>query len=188
LAVNSDPVERPDAELIGRIAQGDRQAFELLYDRHSSVIYSLVVKIVRDATEAEDVLQDAFIQIWDKAASFDLALGKPLSWMIAVARNKALDRLRGIQRRQQFLTAALDSPEGEVSQEKGCFVARELGGLVRAALQKLPMEQRRAIEMAFFSGFSQSEIAQALKQPLGTVKARIRRGMLKLSAELKQYL
>jgi RNA polymerase sigma-70 factor, ECF subfamily len=178
-----DDVEQ-EISLIQRTGQGDRRSFELLYERYSGVLFSTAYRVLNDQEAAEDVLQDVFVQIWDKAGTYDSARGKPLTWAVTMTRNKAIDRLRSIQRRGRL--------QDEIEEEVQTFErfndrssidevdAMEKGRLVREAVLRLSPEQREAIELAFFSGLTQIEIAARLHQPLGTVKARIRRGMMKL--------
>jgi len=181
-----------EVDLLRRIGQGDRGCFAQLYDRFSSAVYSAAYRIVNNQQAAEDVLQEVFLQIWEKAALYDPARGKPLTWAITLARNKAIDRLRATQRRGRLQTS-LERESGSTEQFDGrsSFDAVDLlekGKLVGEALRKLPAEQREALELAFFSGMTQSEIAEQLREPLGTIKARIRRGMLKLKSLLDSEL
>jgi RNA polymerase sigma-70 factor, ECF subfamily len=190
-AVKSERASTPDLDLLRRMVEGDSAALGVFYDAHASTLFALVCRILNDVKEAEDVLQEVFLQIWDKAAAFDATQGRPLAWAITVARHKAIDRLRATQRRRAQLL-----PESEMEREaaEACSApessppdaagANEEAQWVRAALAGLPAQQRRAIELAFFDGLSQTEIAAALNEPLGTIKARIRRGMLRLRAEL----
>jgi RNA polymerase sigma-70 factor (ECF subfamily) len=180
-----------DAQLLQRIAQRDRQAFSQLYDRYSGVLYSTTIRILNDPEEASDVLQETFLQIWEKAGSYDPKLGKPFNWALTLTRNKAIDRLRVLKRRYSFIEEVTQ----EFAEDRNArtawneeFVTSERATLIRAAVETLPLEQRQAIEMAFLGGMTQNEIAESLKQPLGTVKARIRRGMLKLRDGLKELL
>lgn len=148
--------------------------------------------MLNDRETAEDVLQEVFLQIWEKAPLYDPERGKPMTWAITLARNKSIDRLRATQRRGRL--------QEQIEKEKRIdeqFDARdgaadmnliENAAAVRQALQKLPAEQREAIELAFFSGLTQTEITERIKQPLGTVKARIRRGMMKMRAALESRL
>lgn len=183
--------EPSDAELLAQIARGDHEAFARLYDRLSGILFGLVLKIVGEPKMAEDVLQETFLQIWDKAKLFEIGLGNPLSWALTLARNKAIDHLRASHRRQRLMTeaenqvaiAAVLQPSSEASMHK-----HERAAVIRRALCELPMDQRQAIELAFFSGLTQTAIAETLQQPLGTIKARIRRGMLKLRAALEESL
>jgi len=189
-----DPAIDVDAEieLLRRIGRGDRESFAQLYDRFSSAVFSAAYRIVNNQQAAEDVLQEVFLQVWEKAALYDPARGKPLTWAITLTRNKAIDRLRATQRRGR-LQESLERDAGGAEQFDGrsSFDAVDLlekGKLVAEAMRKLPPEQREALDLAFFSGLTQSEIAEHLKEPLGTIKARIRRGMLKLKSLLDSEL
>jgi RNA polymerase sigma-70 factor (ECF subfamily) len=173
-----------EIELLRQIGAGDTNSFEDLYDRFSGVLFSAAVQILNDQREAEDVLQDVFVQIWDKAKLYRPSRGKPLTWAMTLTRNKAIDRLRSFQRRFRLQdqvereSKAISPPVSRDSVDE--VDALEKSRIIRSAVLKLSKEQRQAIELAFFSGLTQNEIAEELNQPLGTVKARIRRGMLKL--------
>ncbi len=185
--VNHPPNTPDEVELLRRIARQDRQAFAQLYDRYAGVLFATAFRVVNDHEEASDVLQEVFVQIWEKSAAFDPALGKPFSWALTLTRNRAIDRLRAVRRRYRFLeeiTQEMEEPADHHTAGDELF-GRERALLIRAAVEALPLEQRQAIEMAFLGGQTQYEIAEALKQPLGTIKARIRRGMLKLRDRLK---
>ncbi len=182
-----------DLDLLGRIADGEQAALAEWYDRHASTLFGLACRILQDTKEAEDVLQEVFLLVWDKAAAFDPAQGRPLSWALTLTRNKAIDRLRATQRRRARLveeteTDAVEDYPSAAAPAHELVRATERGELLRGALNALPVDQRRAIELAFFDGLTQTEIATVLNEPLGTVKARIRRGMLKLRNELGQQL
>ncbi|MBV8901011.1 MAG: sigma-70 family RNA polymerase sigma factor [Verrucomicrobia bacterium] len=184
MASESSIDQESEIELLRRVGQGDRKSFEDLYDRFSGVLFSTALQILNDHREAEDVVQEVFVQIWDKAKLYDAARGKPLTWAMTLTRNKAIDRLRSAQRRYRLQNqveketkittqVALKNSSEEVE-------ILEKSRLIRAAVLELSKEQREAIELAFFSGLTQNDIAQELNQPLGTVKARIRRCMLRL--------
>ena len=179
-----------DAELLRRVAGRDRPAFSQLYDRYAGVLYSTILRILNNHEEASDVLQEVFLQIWDKAPAYDPALGKPFNWALTMTRNKAIDRLRSLQRRYSFLDKFTVEMEGgcDNSPGPGDAFTPDQAALIRAAVTTLPLEQREAIEMAFLGGLTQNEIATALQQPLGTIKARIRRGMLRLREALKDIV
>lgn len=182
-----------DVELLQRMVEGDSAALGSFYDQHAGTLFALASRIVGDVKEAEDVLQEVFVQIWDKAGVFDPAQGRPLAWAITLTRHKAIDRLRSSQRRRSRLIAETESEPVEEYPAPAATAldkaeASEQGELVRKALSALPKQQKRAIELAFFDGLSQTEIASALNEPLGTIKARIRRGMLKLRTELRELL
>lgn len=173
-----------DIDLIQKIGTGDRASFEEFYRRYAALIYSTAFRVLNQQTEAEDVMQDVMFMIWEKSPMFDSARGKPLTWAITMTRNKAIDRLRSIQRRIRLH----DEVENEVSHSPHCYdqaptnslEATEQSRMVRSAVMKLNKEQREVIELSFFGGMTQQEIATRIKSPIGTVKARIRRGMLRL--------
>ena len=178
--------------LLHRVAQGDRRGFAELYDRFSGVLFSTAYRVLNNREAAEDVLQDVFIQIWEKAPLYDPLRGKPLTWAVTLTRNKSIDRLRSVQRRNR-LSDAVEKEAQTFEQFDGRSSADavdslEKGAMVRAAIAKLSPDQRQAIELAFFSGLTQTEIAGRLGEPLGTVKARIRRGMMKLREVLAPQL
>jgi RNA polymerase sigma-70 factor (ECF subfamily) len=178
----------PDAALIERIRTGDRTAFMAFYDRFSPLMFSVAARVLGDRKEAEDVLQEVMLVIWKKAGEYDPELGSLSSWAVALTRNKALDRLRARTRRLRLIEeVALMAEESEPSSTPSVndiLHGRERAGLLHTAMKDLPKDQRMAIELAFFTGLSQSDIAQRLQQPLGTIKARIRRGMLRLREQL----
>ena len=173
---------KAEIDLLQKIGQGDRRSFEALYDRFSGVLFSTAYRVLNNREAAEDVLQEVFIQIWEKAALYDPARGKPMTWAITLTRNKSIDRLRSTQRRNRLQNDLLHESETvEQFDDRSSFDALtslETGGMVRAAIQKLSKDQREAIELAFFSSLTQTEISERLGEPLGTVKARIRRGMM----------
>ena len=176
--------------LLRAIASQDRAALAEFYDLTSGVLFATAVKILGDAHEAEEVVQDVFVQIWTKAGTFDARLGSPFHWALGITRNRCIDRIRARQRRSRLIDDV-----GEEAQVAVAADATQLSGLsaeelghVRAAVRSLPADQRQAIELAFFGGLTHPEIAEQLNEPLGTVKARIRRGMLKLRDTLQPYL
>jgi RNA polymerase sigma-70 factor (ECF subfamily) len=183
-------VER-DIELLHRIGAKDRDAFGEFYDLYSTLMFSIAVKILNDTSEAEDVLQETFVQIWNKAGKFDPKLGKASSWAAILIRNKAIDRIRASQRRTRLAEEAgaqnVIASEANDSANEAVH-GREKTRIIQSAIVELPAEQRRAIELAYFSGLTQNEISEKLQQPLGTIKARIRRGLLKLRDQLEGVL
>ena len=184
--MDHDPEQKLEAEiaLVRRVAQGDRRGFEELYDRFSRVLFSTAYRVLNNQEAAEDVLQDVFIQIWEKAPLYDPSRGKPMTWAITLTRNKAIDRLRSTVRRNRLgddlEREAQSQDQFDDRSSFDALAAEDRGKVVREAIQKLSEDQREAIELAFFSSFTQTEIAERLKVPLGTIKARIRRGMLRL--------
>ena len=181
-----------DAALLARIATGDQAALAALYDRLAGLLTATARRILGDAAEAEDIVHDAFLVIWDKAADFDPARGSPLAWTLTLVRRRAIDRLRSRHRRGELLAASAPEDLGyhEPAGDSAPLAAdlAERSTLVRSALSDLPAEQRRALELAFFSGLTHEQIARQLASPLGTIKARIRRGLLKLRETLPARL
>ena len=180
-----------DIELLRCISEGDRYAFSCFYDNYSRLLFSIAFRILNDQKEAEDVLQEVFLQIWDKAGSYKPELGKPSSWAVTLTRNKAIDYIRAGQRRSRLLELAstellVRQPGAAAANES--VRSRDGTELITSAVSELPEDQRRAIEMAFFTGLTQHEISETLQEPLGTIKARIRRGMMKLRGRLEGFV
>ena len=175
-----------DEELMPLIGGKDADAFEVFYDRHSAIAYSLAYRIVGERPAAEDVVQEAFVSIWRSGARYDVGRGSVRSWTLGIVRNRAIDSLRGKATRAQRL--ALDDsilerrPSGDSTDDEA--LRRETAAEVRGALDALPGEQSKVIELAYFGGFSQSEIATMLSVPLGTVKGRMRLGLEKIRGRL----
>jgi len=180
-----------DGELLHRIARRDQRAFAMLYDRYAAVLYSFCLAILKRADDAEDVLQECFLQIWEKAHAFDGVKGGVYTWLVTMTRNRAIDRLRSkqfqISRVRQpdfdFAVVADDAPS---PLEAASFAERAT--LVRKVFILLPPEQREVLCLAYFEGYTQTEIAQRLRVPLGTVKTRARQGMRKLQALVTKHL
>jgi RNA polymerase sigma-70 factor (ECF subfamily) len=172
-----------NADLVKLAANGDEAAFGILYSRLAPGLYGMAFRMMNDAKEAEDVLQEGFTYIWRKANNYDPARSSAYAWAVMIVRNKAIDRLRARQRGDRL--------REKVTSEAGFFaerddssaqvpISRERNAEVREALQKIAPEQRQAVELAFFSGLTHEQIAEQLGAPLGTIKARIRRGLLRL--------
>ena len=180
--------EETQTQLLRRVAARDRQALADFYDQVAGVLYSTAIRILGDPQEAEEVIQDVFVQIWEKAPVFDIMLGTPFHWAVSITRNRSIDRLRSRQRRARVVEELRE----EIGSDAEIYIPAATANLdtehisiVRKAVINLPEEQRQAIEMAFFNGLTHAEIAVKLNEPLGTVKARIRRGMLKLRESLQ---
>jgi len=189
--VNEPVASDQDVELLQRIARQDRTAFAEFYDRHATLMFSVAAKILNNTGEAEDVLQETFVQVWEKAARFDPKLGKASSWVATLTRNKAIDRIRASQRRSRLAeqAGAEFAIVGEVDDTTNEAIHdHDKAKLIQSAIVELPAEQRHAIELAYFSGLTQDEISKKLSEPLGTIKARIRRGLLKLRDRLEGVL
>ena len=177
----------PDGTLLSRLFQKDVSAFEELYDRHARLVYGLVLRILQQAATSEEVVQDVFLQLWRHAGQYDSTRGPFLPWLLTLARNRALDHLRlksERQRRREDLPAELPTIVAAPQFEKELDDKRR-AERVRRLLGSLNPQQRSAIEMAYFEGMSHSEIAAALKEPLGTVKSWIRNGLLRLKEGLQ---
>ena len=175
---------RTDIVLIERIVDRDERAVADLYDRHHRLLFGLILRVLRDRSEAEEVLQEVFVSVWTRAATYNVALGSPAAWLVRVARNRAIDRLRANNVRLRAVEAAplpeaVESPESHAAQT-------EQQRAVACALARLPADQRVLIEHAYFLGLTQSELAERFKLPLGTVKTRVRTGMLALRQQLAQ--
>jgi len=188
---DEDPA-RLQAELVIAMAGGDRQALGRLYDLLGRPLYSLSYRVLNDNAEAQDVVHDVFIQLWQKAADFDPQRGSVFAWAATLVRNRSIDRVRMRQRRAEILhDSATDihpPAAGDEPDSGDTLWLQEKAAAVRAALGALAPDQRRAIELAFFGGFTQQQISDQLKEPLGTIKARIRRGLLKLREALPSRL
>jgi len=177
----------PDATLLSRLLQKDVSAFEQLYDRHSRLVYGLVLRILQQASTSEEVVQDVFLQLWRNADQYDSSRGPFVPWLCTMARNRALDQLRlksERQRRREDQPVELPQVVVAPDYEKAIDEKRR-AERVRALLASLTPQQKKAIELAYFEGLSHSEIAAALKEPLGTVKSWIRNGLLRLKEGLQ---
>jgi RNA polymerase sigma-70 factor, ECF subfamily len=175
-----------DEELMQRVREGDARAFEVIFDRHGGASFSLAYRMCGGRALAEDVVQEAFLSLWRSSSRYDHLRGSVRAWVLSSVHNRAIDALRrGVVRRERGIEeeqvarrlAASDCTEAEV-------VRREEAGLVRTVLGELPSEQRQVIELAYFGGFTHSEIAEMLELPVGTVKGRMRLGLTKLRVAL----
>ena len=190
--MNRKKAERlADEELMPLVGRKDPEAFEVLYDRHGGVAFSLAYRIVGERAAAEEVTQEAFISVWRSGARFDPTRGSVRSWLLSVVRNRAIDFLRSRGGKAPKLDFDDDSvleqrPAVERTEEEA--LRRETAGEIRGALGKLPGEQSKVIELAYFGGFSHSEIAELLGLPMGTVKGRMRLGLEKIRGELAEGL
>ena len=173
-----------DTALLQLVAAGDHDSLDELHRRYSGVLLATAFRVLNNSRDAEEVVQEAFVQIWEKAGVYDSERGKPLTWAMTLTRNKAIDRLRRIQRRHRLHDEIEEEAQiwDRIVENDSCdqAVSHETQAMVRSAVIQLSDDQRRAIELAFFGGLTQHQIAEKLDEPLGTVKARIRRGMIKL--------
>ena len=172
-----------DITLLDRVARRDIDAAASLYDRHNRLLFGLIVRILKDRGESEEVLQEVYLTVWNRAASYDARLGSPAGWLVGIARNRAIDRLRMREVRNRPIDAPapppIESPEAGVLQ-------REQQRAVVRALDALPADQRSLIESAYFQGLTHTQLAARYELPLGTVKTRIRTGMMALRQQLQE--
>ena len=191
MSLPNQQTDAEDAGLLRAVARGDESAFARVYDRYSPILLGLLLRILRSRAEAEDVLQEVFLQVWQQARSFDESRGRAFTWLVTLARSRAIDRLRAVDSReraaQRSAEDGLPVRQERVMAEEDAIRA-ERAEAVRDALGELPEEQRQVLVLAYLEGMSQSEIAAAKNQPLGTVKTRTRAGLKKLSESLRSRL
>jgi RNA polymerase sigma-70 factor (ECF subfamily) len=196
MPTHSAGVQTPDSALVAQAAAGDERALGELYDRYGGMAFSLACAIVGEHADAEEVVADAYAQVWRSASGFDPSRGSVAAWLATIVRTRALDLVRSRKRRARVLEeAAMVTDEGETlvlaptpeSPDRGAELT-DVSTIVRRSLAELPPPQRRVIELAYFGGLSQSEIAAQLSEPLGTVKTRMRAGMDKLRQALRPLL
>ena len=169
-----------DVELLTAIARKDETAIAELYDRYRVILFGLLIRILTSREEAEDVLQEVFLQVWRRAGDFDEKRGRPFTWLVTLARSRGIDRLRSLAAKERVALAGAREPSEQVSDAVADAFASEQRTLVTTALAQLPEEQKRPLTLAYFEGLTQSEIAAKLGAPLGTVKTRMRTGLMKL--------
>ena len=162
------------------IAARDEAALAQLYDRYRVIVFGLLMRISNNLEEAEDVLQEVFLQVWRKADDFDEVRGRPFTWLVTVGRSRGIDRLRALASRERVAEAGAREVLEEISDAATDAFKSEQRGLVNRALAQLPDEQKRPLMLAYFDGLTQSEIATRLGAPLGTVKTRMRTGLMRL--------
>ena len=177
-----------DTHLIRRLQAGETEAFAELYDRYSGLIYGLILRMVRNPAVAEDILQEVFFKVWKSAPTLDAEARSPGPWLIVVARRHTLDYLRSGQNQRELRSAPLgeQDPPSQLSLAESDFELEERGQLIRNGLERLEARQRQVLEMAYFEGLTQTEMAQALGQPLGTVKSWVRVALKNLKKVLQK--
>ena len=190
-ALEPEPGVVSDVDLMLGIQSGDAEALSELYDRYSGVVKALILRIIRDETGADDLLQEVFMEIWNQATNFSAPKGKPLGWMVTLTRRRAIDALR----KRQAYARAEGRLQAEPEQQPLAWVqnvtenairARDTRVLMAKVINSLPEAQQRVIELAFFQGMSQREIASNTNIPLGTVKTRLELGLKKIYDGLKE--
>ena len=174
------PAQEDDVALLKAIAARNEAALAELYDRYRAILFGLLMRILNNREEAEDVLQEVFLQVWRKATDFDENRGRPFTWLVTLARSRGIDRLRTLASRERVAEAGAKEVSEEVSDAATDAFRSEQRGLVTKALSQLPDEQKRPLMLAYFDGLTQSEIAARLGAPLGTVKTRMRTGLMNL--------
>jgi RNA polymerase sigma-70 factor, ECF subfamily len=183
-----------EIQLIKRIASKDEDALEQLYDLYSKILYSIIIKIVKQTEDAEEILQNVFLLIWNKASSFDFNKGNVCSWLITIARNKAIDKFRSSQTFGKACIENIYKEDFYFFEGPGAVnaldaaIASERAEKIKDALNSIPVEQKDILELAYFEGYTQKEISEKLKMPLGTVKSRTKQGILKLYKLLNDYV
>ncbi len=187
-----EPSSDSDDLLVQRVVAGDIQAFEVLYDRYARPVFSLAYRMLGDGAEAEELLQETFVRVWQQAARYDARRGSFGSWVMSIAHNLAVDALRQRQRRPQRadFVDLVDLPVAAIDERATALEAAEVSEIrdrVRRAMAQLPEPQRQAIELAYFAGLTHSEIAAVLGEPLGTIKTRLRLAMQKLQHLLQDH-
>ena len=180
-----------DPALLASIVKGDQQAFSQLYDHSSTLLYTLAFRILGSREEADELLQDVYLEVWRKVARYDVGRGSPIAWLITLTRSRAIDRVRARAVRGLDTTLPLDAAMTARVADLGpspyeTQADQELRIAVGNAITSLPVAQQQAIELAYYDGLSHNEIAAKLNQPLGTVKTRIKLGMSKLRESLRR--
>lgn len=181
-----DPVD--ELRLVERLRARDQMALDTLYERYSKVVYAIALRIIGQPADAEDVVVDSFWQVWQQAESYDPTRGQLRAWIVTIARSRALDRLRVLRRSPLAEAEEVNVAGREIvandDPEQSAWLSQQ-SSIVRGALAALPHEQRQALELAYYHGLSQSEVAERLGEPLGTIKTRMRLGMMKLREQLQ---
>jgi RNA polymerase sigma-70 factor, ECF subfamily len=170
----------PDIQLLRRVASGDADALEVLYDRHTPLLFPVAVRIVRSAADAEDVVQQAWLKVWEIAGTYDPERGSVVGWLLTVVRSKALDLYRSRAARRRAEEGAAPPERVAVSDPSVSAAEAQAAQRVRLAMQRLDPHFRQVLEGAYFDGLTQTQLAERLEAPLGTVKTWTRRGLLKL--------
>jgi RNA polymerase sigma-70 factor (ECF subfamily) len=167
--------------LIQQVANQDREAFGQLYDRFSTLVFTLAMRMLKARSDAEDLVQEVFVQVWRQAQSYSAERGSPEAWIVNIARSRAIDKIRSIRRRERSLVLTDDPSRAESSDNVESSAAESETRLaMNSALANLPEAQRKVLELAYFAGLTQTEIATRLAEPLGTVKTRMRSGIQRL--------
>lgn len=183
----NEPLTIPDVELLTGVSRGDASCLAALYDRYAPRVVGLILPILKNQTDAEDVVQETFLQVWQQASRYDSRKGKPAVWLLLIARSRALDRLRKKQSKLAGTTEVLQEPPSPEPTADETVQLKDTQNLICSALCTLPQEQQEPIRLAFYQGLTHREIAEHLQLPLGTIKTRIRTGMQTLRITLTAH-
>ncbi|MBA2732479.1 MAG: sigma-70 family RNA polymerase sigma factor [Acidobacteria bacterium] len=180
MGFNHEQAQIADLELVHAIARGDQEAFASLFDRYNSTLLGFLIRILNSKAEAEDVLQEVFVQVWQHAARYDETRGRVFTWMVTIARSRALDRLRSLSSRESTMTKSANQMVQDLPNAVDEAIKSEEYEAIRCALDEIPEAQKHVLLLAYFEGLSHQEIAERDGIPLGTAKTRIRDGLKKL--------
>ena len=179
---------KPDQELIELVTRGDKSAFKEIYSRFSQVTYNLALRMLRDKEDAEEVVQEIFLQIWNKANSYDPGRGAVSTWVLNIARSRAIDKIRKVGYRNKTIEIDEEKVNSNIDLSSNIEDRDESKNVIKQALETLPEKQRIAIELVYFEGVTHIEAAEKLKEPVGTIKTRIRLGIMKLKDKIMPYI
>lgn len=186
--MDQSTVRNADRELIERLIKGDKNAFREVYARYSQVVFNLAFRMLRNREEAEEVVQEIFLQVWNKADTYDPGRGAISTWIVNIARSRAIDKLRTLGYREQTTELIEDRVNSKSDYSRIIEDREESRKVIREALDSLPENQRVAIEIVFFEGLTHIEAAERLNEPVGTIKTRIRLGVSKLKEKIAPYI
>jgi RNA polymerase sigma-70 factor, ECF subfamily len=181
-------IRKTDEQLIEAIAVQDADALASLYDRYKIVLFSIIIRFLNNREEAEDVLQETFLQIWQKAKNFDENRGRGFTWLVTLSRGRAIDRLRSLAVRQRTAVESLNAKSEAIANIEDQTMIKQQRLAIANILNELPKDQRTVLLLAYFEGFTQTEIAAKLDSPLGTVKTRMRKATIKLRENFGESL
>ena len=179
---------KPDQVLIEQVSKGDKGAFKEIYSRFSQVTYNLALRMLRDKGDAEEVVQEIFLQIWNKANSYDPERGAVSTWVLSIARSRSIDKLRSVGYRNKNIEIDEEKVNSNVDLSRNIEDRDESKNVIKQALESLPEKQRVAIELVYFGGLTHIEAADKLNEPVGTIKTRIRLGVMKLKDKIMPYI
>lgn len=177
-----------ESELLPKIANNDEEAFSELYNRFSQVVYNLSFRVVKNKSDAEEVVQKVFIQIWNKAENYDQSRGAVSTWIMNITRSRAIDKIRSLKKIRS--TISMDDTFLQFISQKGFIIedANEKREIIKKALAAIPADQKTVVETIYFEGYTHTEAAKELNIPVGTVKTRLRLGILKLREQILPYI